>query len=412
MSTVREFREVGQRWLTSIPADWETSPLRYLCDIGTGSGDTLNAEPDGEYPFVVRSPNLLRATTYDHDGEAILTVGDGAVGEVFHHLFGKFLAHQRVYVLNNFRRIQGRFLFYYFSALFRIMAQDGSARTTVDSVRRWMLTDMPIAIPPPEEQRAIADYLDRETARIDALITKQEQLIRKLAERRRVIIDSVITQGIDAHVDFFDSGVDWIGRLPVGWSIRPLWTMFKRIKDIGHPEEQMLSVFRDFGVVAKDSRDNINRTAENRNIYQLVHPGWLVTNRMKAWQGSVGISSLRGIVSGHYLCFAPTHSEDNDYLNWLFRSPRYAIGYGLLSRGVRIGQAEIDNDDYQLMPVVLPPLREQRQIAEYLNEQTSKIDLLIEKTRAFIALVKERRSALITAVVTGQIDAREAAWSR
>ncbi|ONI70927.1 hypothetical protein ALI144C_51090 [Actinosynnema sp. ALI-1.44] len=183
--------------------------------------------------------------------------------------------------------------------------------------------------------------------------------------------------------------------------------MFRRIKDVNHPEERMLSVFRDYGVVAKDSRDNINKTAENRNIYQLVHPGWLVTNRMKAWQGSVGISPLRGIVSGHYICFAPLHSEDDAYLNWLFRSPRYTLGYGLISRGVRIGQAEIDNDHYRVLPVVVPPLEEQRRIAAYLEEQTTKIDTLIAETERFVELARERRAALITAAVTGQIDVRE-----
>ena len=166
----------------------------------------------------------------------------------------------------------------------------------------------------------------------------------------------------------------------------------------------MLSVFRDFGVVAKDSRANNNQTAENRSIYQLVHPGWLVTNRMKAWQGSVGVSALRGIVSGHYICFAPTHDEDSAYLNWLFRSRRYAVGYATISRGVRIGQAEIDNDDYRVLPVVLPPVDEQRAIAVYLEDQTSKIDVLIEEAERLIELARERRSALITAAVTGQID--------
>src|SRR5699024_1151853 len=123
-----EYRSVNQRWLRSIPSGWDTSRLRYLCDIGTGSGDTVNAEPDGEYPIIVRSPIPHQARTYDHECEAILTVGDGAVGEVFHHIRGKFLAHQRVYVLNNFREVNTRFLFYYFSALFQLMAQDGSAR--------------------------------------------------------------------------------------------------------------------------------------------------------------------------------------------------------------------------------------------------------------------------------------------
>ncbi|WP_052915015.1 restriction endonuclease subunit S [Protofrankia coriariae] len=169
--------------------------------------------------------------------------------------------------------------------------------------------------------------------------------------------------------------------------------MFERIKDVDHPEERMLSVFREYGVVAKDSRDNINKTAENRSIYQLVHPGWLVANRMKAWQGSVGISPLRGIVSGHYICFAPRHGEDARYLNWLLRSTIYTNGYALLSRGVRIGQAEIDNDEFRLMPILLPPLEEQRAIADYLDRETARIDTLIKEQQRLIEMLRERRDS-------------------
>lgn len=199
--------------------------------------------------------------------------------------------------------------------------------------------------------------------------------------------------------EYVDSGVPWIGDVPSGWTTRPLWSMFERIKDVGHPDEQMLSVFRDYGVVAKDSRDNLNKTAENRNIYQLVHPGWLVTNRMKAWQGSVGISRLRGIVSGHYICFAPRHDADSRYLNWLFRSPTYAAGYALQSRGVRIGQAEIDNDLYRVMPVLLPPIEEQRVIADYLDRETARIDTLIEDQQRLVELSRERRAAVVDAAL-------------
>jgi type I restriction enzyme S subunit len=181
--------------------------------------------------------------------------------------------------------------------------------------------------------------------------------------------------------------------------------MFERIKDVDHPEEQMLSVFREYGVVAKDSRDNINKTAENRSIYQLVHPGWLVANRMKAWQGSVGISSLRGIVSGHYICFAPRHSEDARYLNWLLRSTTYTNGYALLSRGVRIGQAEIDNDEFRLMPILLPPLGEQRAIADYLDRETARIDTLIEEQQRLIEMLRERRRAVALHAIDQQIHA-------
>ncbi|OBB87549.1 restriction endonuclease subunit S [Mycolicibacterium peregrinum] len=186
----------------------------------------------------------------------------------------------------------------------------------------------------------------------------------------------------------------WLPTVPAGWTVRPLWSMFERIKDVDHPDEQMLSVFRDYGVVAKSSRDNLNQTAENRSIYQLVHPGWLVTNRMKAWQGSVGISPLRGIVSGHYICFAPRHAQNPDYLNWLFRSVPYTHAYALISRGVRIGQVEIDNDSYRQLPVLLPPVEEQRGVAEFLDRETARIDTLIEEQKRLIDMLQERRTSV------------------
>lgn len=208
------------------------------------------------------------------------------------------------------------------------------------------------------------------------------------------------------YSDYASSGIDWLGPVPEHWSTKPLWSLFRRIKNVDHPDELMLSVFRDFGVVAKDSRENINQTAENRSIYQLVDQGWLVTNRMKAWQGSVGISSLRGIVSGHYICFAPTHKQDHHYLNWLLRSSVYADGYALLSRGVRIGQAEIDNDLYRLMPILLPPLDEQSAIADFLDRETAQIDTLIAKQEQLIATLRERLQALVSHAVLDSTDSR------
>jgi type I restriction enzyme S subunit len=164
---------------------------------------------------------------------------------------------------------------------------------------------------------------------------------------------------------------------PVHWRNMPLWALFDRIKDVGHPEEEMLSVYRAYGVVKKSSRDdNTNQTAESREIYQLVDDGWLIVNRMKAWQGSVGISPLRGIVSGHYLCFRPGHGEDPRYLNWLLRSSVYALEYARMSRGVRPGQIEIDNDELRGLRVALPSLDEQRRIAAFLDGETARIDAL------------------------------------
>jgi type I restriction enzyme S subunit len=209
---------------------------------------------------------------------------------------------------------------------------------------------------------------------------------------------------VTPYAEYRTTGVAWLSSIPSHWTLRPLWSMFRRVKDVDHPEETMLSVFRDFGVVEKDSRENLNVTAENRSIYQLVHPGWLVANRMKAWQGSVGISGLRGIVSGHYICFAPRHQADDGYLNWLFRSSPYAAGYMMLSRGVRPGQLEIDNDSYRVMPVLTPPLQEQRAIADYLDRETARIDTLIEKQLQLIETLRERRFAMLSHITRFGLD--------
>lgn len=178
--------------------------------------------------------------------------------------------------------------------------------------------------------------------------------------------------------------------------------MFRREKILGFTEEPMVSVFRQHGVVFKDDHDNLNVTAQNRSIYQLVEPGWLVVNRMKAWQGSVGVSSIRGITSGHYICFRPIHDEDDRYLNWMFRSPHYKDWFAAHSRGVRPGQAEIDNSYLDGMPIVVPPRDEQCRIVAELDEQTARIDDMIADAERLKGLLAERCSTLITDVVTGK----------
>lgn len=156
-----------------------------------------------------------------------------------------------------------------------------------------------------------------------------------------------------------------------------LGRLFRRRKILGYVDEPMLSVFRDHGVVLKDSLTNYNQTAEDRSIYQLVEPGWLAVNRMKAWQGSLGISSLRGILSGHYICFEPSHGESDRFLHYLLRSQRMTAHMASISRGVRPGQIEIDNDELAATPLVLPTVEEQRRIADFLDDRVARIDQIM-----------------------------------
>ena len=163
----------------------------------------------------------------------------------------------------------------------------------------------------------------------------------------------------------------------------------------------MLSVYREHGVVLKDAHTNHNQTAEDRSIYQLLDPGWLAVNRMKAWQGSVGISPHRGIISGHYICFEPTHDEVDRYLHYLLRSPAMTAHFNAISRGVRPGQIEIDNDELAATKLRLPSVTEQRRIADFLDDRVARINRITAARRSQESFIEERFASQRRAAVVG-----------
>ncbi len=177
-----------------IPVEWELRRLRFLCDIMTGDQDTQDANPDGKYNFYVRSPNVEKSDSYTFEGEGILMAGDGAgAGKVFHHAYGKYAIHQRVYCFYNFRDINTNFFYYYISLLFSIDMEKGSAQSTVPSVRMPMIKDFTFCLPPLHEQEAIAKMLDSKCAQIDSLIAEKESFIADLTEYKKSLIFEVVT---------------------------------------------------------------------------------------------------------------------------------------------------------------------------------------------------------------------------
>jgi type I restriction enzyme S subunit len=208
-----------------------------------------------------------------------------------------------------------------------------------------------------------------------------------------------------AYPGYKDSGVDWLGHIPEGWSIKPLWALFRRHKLTGFSDEQLLSVYRDYGVIPKASRDdNFNKPSDDLGAYQLVQVGDLAINKMKAWQGSVGISSYKGIVSPAYHVYAPSHSESPQYLHHLFRCNEYIAGYLANSKGIRVNQWDLEPQQHSRMSVLLPPLQEQIQIARFLDHETARIDALIEEQQRLIELLREKRQAVISRAVTKGLD--------
>ena len=191
-------KDSGVEWLGMIPAKWTTKRLRFVCDVTTGGKDTVNATPDGKFPFYVRSQEVERIDTYSADCEAVLTAGDGAgVGKVYHYANGKFDFHQRVYMMHNFRGVRGKFFYHYLRSLFAAVALDGGAKSTVDSLRMPVFKNFQITVPSLLEQDDVVVFIQERSSRIDALIAKTERSIELLREHRTALITAAVTGKID-----------------------------------------------------------------------------------------------------------------------------------------------------------------------------------------------------------------------
>lgn len=184
----------GIDWIGDIPKGWNMQRLKFLCTIQTGNQDTQDSDPCGVYPFYVRSPIIERSNKHSFEGEAILMAGDGAgAGRVFHHVYGKYAVHQRVYRLANIKEVDSNYLFYFISSLFCKEMDRGSAQSTVPSVRLPMLQNFNICIPTDGEQIDIVKYLDKKCGEIDALIDMKQKKIEALKEYKKSVIYEAVT---------------------------------------------------------------------------------------------------------------------------------------------------------------------------------------------------------------------------
>jgi type I restriction enzyme S subunit len=183
------------------------------------------------------------------------------------------------------------------------------------------------------------------------------------------------------------------------WKSVPFWSLYQRDKKVGFPAEELLSVYRDYGVIRKSDRsDNWNRAGEDLAAYQIVEPGDLVLNKMKTWQGSLGVSSLRGIVSPAYFVYKPQTDDDPRFLHYALRSRHHVEIYASISKGIRPNQWDLQPEMLDLMRVFLPDIATQRKIADGLQ----RVDAMLAKLEELADTLRQRTTD--TAAVFGLSD--------
>lgn len=408
---MREMKDSGIDIVGEIPKSWKLERLRYLCDITTGNQDTQDADPYGEYDFYVRSPQIEKSTKYSFDGEGILMAGDGAgAGRIFHHAYGKYAVHQRVYIIKNIREIDSSFLFYYISNIFPKLMDKGSAQSTVPSVRLPMLLNFTLALPDKKKQNLISSFLDTQCSEIDATAEDIQKEISLLEDYKKSVIIEAVTKGLNPDAEMKDSGIEWVGEIPKDWVTIRIGYIFSLRNERNYlPMEQvqLLSLYSGKGVfpTGEEGTTNSGNHAQTVADYKIVKRNDIVVNIILAWMGSLGISNYDGVVSPAYDVYIPDEEKVvPHYYHYVFRTSGIANECYRYGRGIMMMRWRTYSSEFKRIHVPFPSFDEQQQIADYLDSKCSEIDTLIADKKRQLDILADYKKSLIYEYVTGKKD--------
>jgi type I restriction enzyme S subunit len=393
---------------TVLPEQWILKKLKYVARMAAGDAITSDEiRETGDYP--VFGGNGLRGYTdrFNREGDFVLIGRQGALCGNVNYASGQFWASEHAIVAD----VQDNAEVHWLGELLTFMNLNQYSQSAAQpGIAVEVIANLPIPVPPRTTQRAIARFLAAETSDIDTLITAKQRLLALMAEKRRAIVAEAAMRGIDPSAPLRPSGIDWLGDIPAHWDVeRSRWLFTERDQRSQTGEEEMLTVSHLTGVTPRSEKDVNMFEAESTAGYKLCFAGDLAINTLWAWMGAMGTARVDGIVSPAYNVYTPCPRLLPDYVDALVRIPVFAQEVTRYSKGVWSSRLRLYPEGFFETWWPVPPMDEQQQIVEHIRTETAKIDRLRTATENSIALLKERRAALIAAAVTGQIEIPEAA---
>ena len=432
-----KYKESGVEWLGQVPEHWEIDRLKRstaACQNGIWGDEQQQNENDIACVRVadfdrqrlcvqLKDPTVRNVTEKERigrvleHGDLLLEKSGGGenqpVGCVV--LYADFLPA----VCSNFvARVQvpddmsASFWRYVHAAAYAVRLNARSIKQTsgIQNLDASQYFDEKAAFPPLSEQIAIADFLDQETAKIDGLIAEQERLIELLKEKRQAVISHAVTKGLNPDAQMKDSGIEWLGQVPEHWEVIRLGGLFSETVEPGNNELPILSVSIHHGVsdreMNEEEMDRKVTRSEDRSKYIRVAPGDLVYNMMRAWQGGFGAVNVEGMVSPAYVVARPRKTIQTSFVENLLRTPSAVEEMRRYSKGITDFRLRLYWDEFKNIQIPFPPEPEVLAILRYIDQEITKFDDLKSEAQKAITLLQERRTALISAAVTGQIDVR------
>ncbi len=415
------YRDSGVEWAQRTPGHWTVSPLmaianerdrpnkgmqeKNLLSLSYGEivtkdindNDGLLPESFETYQIIEADDIVWRLTDLQNDKRSLRTA----------------LATQRgiitsAYLATRINAANARFVAYQLRSYDTTKVFYSMGGGLRQSMKYSDVKRLPMILPPAAEQTAIATFLDRETVKLDTLIAKQEKLIELLVEKRHAVISHAVTKGLNAAAPMKVSGVEWLGEIPRHWGLRRGRFLFKQLDLPVQEDDEVVTVFRDGQVTLRTNRRIDGFTEALLEVgYQHVRSGDLVIHGMDAFAGAIGVSDSNGKCTPEYSVLESFERDmEHEYFAHVLRVMAKRNFIYVICPSVRERAPRFRYQSFKDVLLPIPPVIEQQSILRLIEEETSAIDSLIEKSRRSIELMREHRTALISAAVTGEIDVR------
>jgi type I restriction enzyme S subunit len=407
-----KYKPSGVDWLGEVPEHWEICQLRRIARLRYGDALATESREDGEVEVFGSNGVVGNHNTANTAAPAVIVGRKGSYGKVVWAENGGFVIDTAFATDGKSTAAWLRWLFYALQALhLDAFSQD----TGVPGLPREAAYERPLSRSPLPEQRAIADFLDRETGRIDALVGKKRELIARLKERRAALITRAVTRGLDPSAKLKASGVEWLGMVPEGWEVPPFYTRYKvelgkMLDEARITGDHLVPYLRNVDVqwdtINLEDLPEMDILPHEYERYTLRKGDLVVCEGGEVGRAAIFEGSDRRVGFQKALHrLRPVNSKE---------VPRYTF-YVLCAAaqlGVFVAEGNpntiphLTGEKLRRYRFPCPPLAEQRAIADHLDRETGKLDRLTASVEAAIERLHEYRAALITAAVTGKIDVR------
>lgn len=436
--TYQKYKPSGIDWLGEVPEGWKVKRFSDVFSFNKGLSITKeNLQENGiycvnygeihsKYGFEV-DPNKHKLLCVDEEylklnRDSLLKYGDFVFADTSEDIEGsgnftylnsqeKTFAGYHTIIAKPIKKLNYRFIAYLFDTeKHRSQIRKKVTGIKVFSITKRILKDADIFFPDNKTQTAIADYLDNQTALIDKKIELLKAKKQSYIKLKQILINEVVTKGLETTVEMKDSGIEWIGQIPKHWKTKRLKQIFdERVEKNRLPNgdpvtENILSVMKDVGVINHRDKGLVgNKMSEDITGYKLVHIDDIVVNKMNVMIGSVGISKEFGALSVIYIILKAKSSHLPKFYDYLFRIKRFQKHLRTISTGILEIREAVNTILFMGQEFPIPPKPEQISIANYLDEKTSNIDQIVKKINENILALQEFRKTLINDVVTGKV---------